>query len=170
MSPLVPLGCLALLTACGSSSGGASFGPGKDGGGLSDAAAHMTMPPAPAKSDATTPATVPSATCHPSALSTAPIECMESWTRAKIIYKRECAAARGGYRAACEPYDAIVFNTLTTETWCLYDRGTGNLILTKQTRGGATTCLAFDPVYTEPDTAGCAPVSSAACAPDSGAP
>jgi hypothetical protein len=110
------------------------------------------------------------ASCPTAAFNTAPLECLQDWTNAKLKYRSTCRVALGGYQASCGKYDATIVESATTETLCFYDRGTGNLIGATTSRGAQKTCLSFDFGFEAVDVAQCSPVTSGACGRDSGAP
>ena len=104
--------------------------------------------------------------CHASNLSSAPLPCLADFTHVKAKYAADCVAT-GGYQAHCDPYDALVFHSAGTYTWCWYDTGTGNLIGARETTdaaGTGGTCVSFDLGFMEPNIASCAP-AGAACTP-----
>src|SRR5882672_2646892 len=104
-------------------------------------------------------------TCHASNLSSAPLQCLQDWSHATAKYKSQCSTS-GGYQAFCDPYDTIVYQSGSSNVWCYYDTGTGNLIGTRSTAssdGTGGTCFFFDTSFSEPTIAACAPVSGGAC-------
>ena len=103
--------------------------------------------------------------CHPSNLSSAPLQCLQNWAQATAKYGRQCSTT-GGYQASCAPYDTIVYQSGSTNVWCYYDTATSNLIGARKTEnadGTGGTCVSFDTAFSEPDIASCAPVSGGAC-------
>ncbi len=99
--------------------------------------------------------------CHASALSTAPLICLQDWKHVQSKYAMQCISV-GGYQAHCDPYDALVYHSGSEYTWCYYDTGTGNLIgarTTDDATGKGGTCVAFDTTFSEPDISSCMPAS-----------
>lgn len=107
-------------------------------------------------------------TCPTTAFSTAPLPCSQDWTHAKTTYKNACRSKTGGYQASCSPYDAIAYTTQSTDTWCFYEKGTGNLIGSFEHATKGDTCKSFDLHFSLPATASCTPVSGGDCGPDAG--
>lgn len=105
--------------------------------------------------------------CHASNLSSAPLACLQDWTRVQTKYAKTCIPD-GGYQAHCDPYDAVVYHSGDESTWCYYDTGTGNLIGARSTdnpAGTGGTCVAFDTSFSEPAVASCMPASGMCASP-----
>ncbi|HEX7671366.1 MAG TPA: hypothetical protein VF395_17355 [Polyangiaceae bacterium] len=107
--------------------------------------------------------------CTATALSTAPLPCaVGDWAHAQLAYPKTCKASRGGYQARCPSNDAIGYTSGSTETWCFYGTGTGQLVGSLTRDGKGDDCKSFDLHFTLPDTSTCGPVSGGDCVPDAG--
>lgn len=170
-SAWVALGVLAVVpcAACGSIG---IVTPSSDGGAGHGAAAGSDGSVAPGAGGATATGGSTASSggdpslCHAATLSSAPLPCLQDFTHVKAKYAADCVTT-GGYQAHCDPYDALVFHSAGTYTWCWYDTGTGNLIGARETKdaaGTGGTCVSFDLGFMEPNIASCAP-AGAACVP-----
>ena len=114
--------------------------------------------------DASPSATVvdagPPGACHASVLNAAPPECQSDWSHAKLQYPSRCSLQNDGFQAACDPYDAIVYQKSNSTTFCLYDKKTGNLTASSVERGQETTCLTFDLHFDPTDLTACTPLAT----------
>ncbi len=102
--------------------------------------------------------------CHLSNLSSAPLPCLQNFTRVTAKYPADCST-NGTYPSHCDPYDALVAQSATS-VWCYYDSGTGNLIGARSTddpNGKGGTCVEFDVSFVEPDVASCTHPSGGTC-------
>jgi hypothetical protein len=146
---------VAVLSACSSASSHPSVSDGgKQGTGTGTGGAN-TGNETP---DASSPVT-----CATSSLNTAPNPCPANWITALAGYPASCPRAAGGYKARCEPYDTVIYESTSREDFCFFDDATGNLIGAKSITHGKVTCESFDFNFSAPDTTTCTPLGGSKC-------
>ncbi|HEX4339645.1 MAG TPA: hypothetical protein VH062_27245 [Polyangiaceae bacterium] len=156
-----------VITACGSDHSPFQIGETGDaatGTGGKPASGGATGAGGASSSDAGSAGGDPSV-CHASNLSSAPLQCLQDFTHIKAKYGTRCTTD-GGYQAHCDPYDALVYHSATTNVWCYYDSGTGNLIGARETTdatGAAGTCVTFDTSFAEPPVTSCMSAEGETC-------